>query len=47
VVAYFAMNSFVNFLNKNGFKVFGYYRIALGFTILLLLYLGVPLKLVD
>ena len=47
VVAYFAMNGFVNYLNKNGFKVFGYYRIALGLTILVLLFLGVPLKIVD
>jgi undecaprenyl-diphosphatase len=47
VVAYFAMNVFVSFLNRNGFKVFGYYRIALGITILTLLYMGVPLKIVD
>jgi undecaprenyl-diphosphatase len=47
IVAYFAMNSFVTYLNKNGFKVFGYYRIVLGLTILILLQLGVPLKLVD
>ena len=47
VVAYFAMNVFISFLNRNGFKVFGYYRIALGITILTLLYMGVPLKVVD
>jgi len=47
VVAYFAMNVFVSFLNKNGFKVFGYYRIVLGLTILLLIYMGVPLKIVE
>jgi undecaprenyl-diphosphatase len=47
IVAYFAMNGFVNYLNKNGFKVFGYYRIALGLTILVLLFLDVPLKIVD
>lgn len=43
VVAYLAMNSFVNYLNKNGFRVFGIYRIILGLTILILLQLGVPL----
>lgn len=47
VVAYLAMNGFVNYLNKNGFRIFGYYRIALGLTILLLIYLEVPLKMVD
>jgi len=47
VVAYFAMNGFVNYLNKNGFKVFGYYRIALGLTILTLIQMGVDLKIVD
>jgi len=47
VVAYFAMNGFVSFLTKHGFKVFGYYRIVLGLTILILLYMGVPLNIVD
>ena len=47
IVAYLAMNSFVSYLNKNGFRVFGYYRIILGLTILILLQLGVPLKIVD
>lgn len=47
VVAYFAMNAFVGYLNKNGFRLFGYYRIALGLLILGLLYSGVPLKIVD
>lgn len=45
VVAYLAMNSFVNYLNKNGFRVFGIYRIILGLTILILLQLGVPLHM--
>lgn len=30
IVAFFAVKAFVGFLNKNGFKYFGYYRIALG-----------------
>lgn len=45
VVAYLAMNSFVNYLNKNGFRVFGIYRIIVGLTILMLIQLGVPLKM--
>jgi len=47
VVAYFAMNAFVSYLNKYGFKVFGYYRIALGILILSLIFMGVPLKMID
>ena len=43
VVAYLAMNSFVTYLNKHGFRVFGIYRIILGLTILILLQMGVPL----
>lgn len=30
IVAFFAVKAFVTFLNKHGFKSFGYYRIALG-----------------
>lgn len=30
IVAFLAVKAFVGFLNKNGFKYFGYYRIALG-----------------
>ena len=43
IVAYLAMNTFVNYLNKHGFRVFGIYRIILGLTILVLLQMGVPL----
>lgn len=47
VVAWIVMKGFVSFLNRNGFRIFGYYRILLGGTILILLYMGVPLKIVD
>jgi undecaprenyl-diphosphatase len=47
VVAWIVMKGFVSFLNRNGFRIFGYYRIILGGTILILLYMGVPLKIVD
>ncbi len=46
VVAILAIKSFINFLTKNGFKVFGYYRIVLGVTILMLYYFGFGLTIV-
>ena len=36
IVALIAIKSFINYLSKNGFKVFGYYRIIAGFAILLI-----------
>ena len=45
VVAMVAIKSFVNFLTKHGFKVFGYYRIVLGAIILILYYLGTGLSI--
>lgn len=36
VVAFLAIRSFIQFLTRNGFKVFGYYRIAVGVLILIL-----------
>jgi undecaprenyl-diphosphatase len=46
VVAMIAIRSFIRFLTLHGFKVFGYYRIALGAIILILYYLGVDLAIV-
>jgi undecaprenyl-diphosphatase len=46
VVAMLAMKSFINFLTRHGFKVFGYYRIVVGILILLLYHLGVDLTLI-
>jgi undecaprenyl-diphosphatase len=46
VVAIFAIKAFISFLNKYGFKHFGYYRIALG--VLFIIYaLSTGLVLVD
>ncbi|MES2731639.1 MAG: undecaprenyl-diphosphate phosphatase [Bacteroidota bacterium] len=45
VVAMLAIRFFIGFLTKYGFKLFGYYRIALGLVILLLLYMGYDLKI--
>jgi undecaprenyl-diphosphatase len=47
IVALLAIRFFIGFLTKHGFKIFGYYRIVLGLTILILLALGIDLKIVD
>ncbi|MHC2992034.1 UDP-diphosphatase [Pontibacter sp. HJ8] len=44
IVAMFAIRFFINFLAKYGFKMFGYYRIALGIALLALLAMGVDLR---
>jgi len=40
VVAWIAIRSFINFLNKHGFRIFGYYRIVVGAFILIFYYSG-------
>jgi undecaprenyl-diphosphatase len=45
VVALLAIKFFISILTKYGFKVFGYYRIALGLFILTLLAFGVKLEI--
>ncbi len=47
IVAYLAIKSFISFLNKYGFKFFGYYRIGLGLLLLILLLSGVELSMVG
>jgi undecaprenyl-diphosphatase len=46
IVAILAIKSFITFLTRHGFKLFGYYRIFVGVVILLLYYLGVGLTVV-
>lgn len=46
IVAILAIRFFIGFLQKYGFKFFGYYRIALGIILLALLFSGVDLKIV-
>lgn len=46
VVAMIAIKSFISFLTKHGFRWFGYYRIAAGAILLLLLLAGVELSIV-
>lgn len=46
LVSIVAIKFFIGYLQKYGFKVFGYYRIALGLLLLGLLFAGVDLKIV-
>lgn len=46
IVAMLAIKFFISFLTKYGFKVFGYYRIAVGIAILAMYFAGVDLKIV-
>ena len=46
IVAMIAIRSFIGFLTKHGFRVFGYYRIAVGLTILILYFAGYQLSIV-
>lgn len=46
LVALLAIKTFITFLSKNGFKIFGYYRIIIGITILLIHYFVRPLTVV-
>ncbi len=45
IVAMIAIKSFIGFLTKHGFKVFGYYRIAVGLAILILYFSGYQLSI--
>ena len=46
IVAMLAIKVFIDFLNKYGFKVFGYYRIIVGSAIIILLLCGVNLNII-
>ncbi|WP_166960755.1 undecaprenyl-diphosphate phosphatase [Yeosuana marina] len=46
VVALLAIKSFIDYLSKRGFKIFGYYRIILGVGLLLIHYFLYPLTTV-
>lgn len=46
IVAAIAIRSFISFLTKHGFMLFGYYRIVVGVGIIVLYIMGVDLKLV-
>lgn len=46
IVAMIAIKSFIGYLTKHGFKLFGYYRIIVGLLILLLYFSGYRLSIV-
>ncbi len=46
VIAMLAIKFLIGFLARNGFRLFGYYRIAAGLLILLLHYLGIQLTII-
>lgn len=46
IVALLAIKTFIGFLSKNGFKVFGYYRIIAGIATLLIHYFIHPLTII-
>lgn len=46
VVAYLAIKTFIGFLTKHGFKIFGYYRIVLGTILLILILSGYNLEMI-
>lgn len=46
IVAYIAIRTFIDYISKRGFKIFGYYRILIGTILILLLAFGVDLQLI-
>jgi undecaprenyl-diphosphatase len=46
IVALIAIKSFIDYLSKSGFKIFGYYRIVIGISILLIHYFIYPLSII-
>ncbi len=46
IVALLAIKSFIGYLNKNGFKIFGWYRIIVGGIIIVLLLSGHSLSII-
>lgn len=46
IVALLAIKSFIGYLNKNGFRIFGWYRIIAGAVIIILLYSGHSLSII-
>jgi undecaprenyl-diphosphatase len=40
IVAWLAIRSFIGFLNRHGFRIFGWYRIVVGLILIILYFLG-------
>ena len=47
IVAILAIRSFIGIVTKYGLKVYGYYRVAIGLTLIILMICGIDLKIVD
>ena len=41
-----AIKTFITFLQKHGFKIFGWYRIIVGLVLITLLLLGIDLQVI-
>ncbi|MCK0188831.1 undecaprenyl-diphosphate phosphatase [Arenibacter sp. F20364] len=46
IVALFAIKTFIGYLSKHGFKIFGYYRIVVGIAIIVIHYFISPLTVI-
>lgn len=46
IVALLAIKSFIGFLNKHGFKAFGWYRIIVGAVLIVLFLLHIPIDII-
>ncbi|MDX1766591.1 MAG: undecaprenyl-diphosphate phosphatase [Arenibacter troitsensis] len=46
IVALFAIKTFIGYLSKHGFKIFGYYRIVVGIAIIIIHYFISPLTVI-
>ncbi|MEP7265514.1 MAG: undecaprenyl-diphosphate phosphatase [Bacteroidota bacterium] len=46
IVAVIAIRSFIGYITKYGFKIFGYYRIVVGLLIIIFVLMGVDLKVI-
>lgn len=46
IVALLAIKSFIGFLNKHGFKAFGWYRIIVGGVLIILFLLHIPIEII-
>lgn len=46
IVALLAIKSFIDYLNRNGFKIFGWYRIIVGLVIIVLILSGHQLSII-
>jgi len=45
IIAFIAIKTFIGYIQKHGFKIFGYYRIILGLIIIILMASGVDFKI--